>query len=56
VSLGGNLFYRINRDWLAMASAFLDRTSITHVDAAAAATRDPAVTGITGLLRIAYRS
>lgn len=54
LSLGGNLFYRINRDWFAMGSAFLNRTSITHVDATAS-TDDPAVTGISGFLRAAYR-
>jgi hypothetical protein len=53
-SLGGSLFYRINRDWFVMVSAFLNRTSITHVDATAS-TDDPAVTGISGFLRAAYR-
>jgi hypothetical protein len=54
ISLGGSLFYRINRDWFVMGSAFLNRTSITHVDATAS-TKDPAVTGISGFLRAAYR-
>jgi hypothetical protein len=54
VSIGGNLFYRFNRDWFGMASLFLNHTSITHVDMAGSV-EDPAVTGITGFLRIAYR-
>jgi hypothetical protein len=54
MSLGGSLFYRINRDWFAMGSLFLNRTAITHVDMAAS-TDDPTVTGVSGFLRIAYR-
>jgi hypothetical protein len=54
LSLGGNLYYRFNRDWFAFVSAFLNRTSITHVDASAS-TVDPTVTGLSGYLRIAYR-
>jgi hypothetical protein len=54
LSLGGNLFYRINRDWFAMASLFLNRTAITHAETGMT-TNDPAVTGVSGFLRIAYR-
>jgi hypothetical protein len=54
LSLGGNLYYRFNRDWFAMGSLFLNRTSITEVQMAMA-TKDPAVTGLSGFLRIAYR-
>lgn len=54
ISLGGSLFYRINRDWFAMGSAFLNRTSITHLETGKT-TKDPAVTGISGFLRAAYR-
>jgi hypothetical protein len=54
LSLGGNLYYRFNRDWFAMASVFLNRTAITHVDMTASVA-DPAVIGLTGFLRIAYR-
>jgi hypothetical protein len=54
ISLGGNLFYRINRDWFLMGSAFLNRTSITHVETGKT-TDDPAVTGISGFFRAAYR-
>ena len=54
VSLGANLMYRINRDWLLSSSLFLNRMFITHVDAAAS-TDDPPVTGLSGLFRIAYR-
>ena len=54
LSLGGNVYYRFNRDWFAMGSVFLNRTSITHFDMASSVA-DPAVTGLTGFLRIAYR-
>jgi hypothetical protein len=54
ISLGGNLFYRINRDWFVMGSAFLNRTSITHVETGMT-TVDPAVLGLSGFVRAAYR-
>jgi hypothetical protein len=54
LSFGGTLFYRINRDWFALGSLFLNRTAITHVDMAGSVD-DPAVLGISGYFRIAYR-
>ena len=54
LSLGGNLYYRFNRDWFAMGSVFLNHSSITHVDMSGSS-EDPAVTGLSGYLRIAYR-
>jgi len=54
LSVGGNLYYRINRDWFAMGSAFLNRNAITHVDMAITV-NDPVVVGLTGFFRIAYR-
>jgi hypothetical protein len=54
ISLGGSVFYRINRDWFVIGSAFLNRTSITHVETGKT-TDDPAVTGISGFFRAAYR-
>lgn len=54
ISLGGNLFYRINRDWFAMGSLFLNRNAVTHVDMTGS-TNDPAVIGLSGFGRIAYR-
>ena len=54
LSLGGNLYYRFNRDWFAFASVFLNRTSITHVEGNTA-TDDPTVTGLSGYVRLAYR-
>ncbi|MGN6106838.1 MAG: hypothetical protein ACTHU0_17145 [Kofleriaceae bacterium] len=55
LSVGGNLYYRINRDWFALGSLFLTRQSIERLDAAGAATQDPTITGVTGFFRIAYR-
>jgi hypothetical protein len=54
LSLGGNVYYRFTRDWFAMGSVFLNYTSITHFDMASSVA-DPAVIGLTGFLRIAYR-
>jgi hypothetical protein len=54
LSLGGNLYYRFNRDWFAFVSVFLNRSSITHIEGDEA-TADPTVTGLSGYLRIAYR-
>jgi hypothetical protein len=54
VSLGGNLYYRFNRDWFVMGSLFLNRTSVTHVDMAASS-EDPTITGLSGFGRVAYR-
>jgi len=54
ISFGGNLYYRLTRDWFVLGSAFVNLTSITHVDVAAS-TEDPTVTGLTGFLRIAFR-
>jgi hypothetical protein len=54
LSLGGNVYFRFNRDWFAMTSVFVNRTAITHVDMAGSV-EDPAVLALTGFLRIAYR-
>ena len=61
LSVGGTLFYRINRDWLAMGSAFITRQTLTHNDVDPAMPNtvipgtDPPVTGLTAFARIAYR-
>ncbi len=61
LSIGGNLFYRINRDWMAMGSLFLSRQTLTHADVSGAMneivtkTKDPTVSGVIGFARIAYR-
>ena len=61
LSLGGNLFYRINRDWMAIGSLFLSRQTLQHRDVSGAmneittTTSDPTVTGLMGFARIAYR-
>jgi hypothetical protein len=61
LSFGGTLFYRVNRDWLAMGSAFITRQTLTHNDVDPAMPNtvipgtDPPVTGVTAFARIAYR-
>lgn len=54
ISVGGNLYYRINRDWFALGSLFVNHTAVTHVDMTAS-TVDPPVLGLSGYFRIAYR-
>ena len=54
ISGGGNLFIRISRNWLTMASLFVNRTAVTHVDAMTSSD-DPPVTGLSGFFRLAYR-
>ncbi len=50
ILLGGNVYYRFNRDWFAMTSLFLTRQSVTTMTGA-----DPAITGLSGFLRVSYR-
>jgi hypothetical protein len=54
LSAGGNLYYRINRDWFTLGSLFVNRTSVTHLEMMTA-TADPPVLGLSGYFRIAYR-
>jgi hypothetical protein len=54
ISVGGNVYYRLNRDWFGVGSVFLNHTAVTHVDMTGSV-EDPAVIGLTGFLRIAYR-
>jgi hypothetical protein len=51
LSAGGTLYYRINLDWLAIGSAYLSQTTLTRAGNPA----DPAILGLTGFGRIAYR-
>ena len=57
LQLGGNLYYRINRDWFAMGSLFLTRQTLLYYgnDAMAEPAPDPTITGLTGYVRAAYR-
>jgi hypothetical protein len=61
LSAGGTLFYRVNRDWMLIGTAFLTHQTLTHVDVDPAmplkttATADPSVNGIMGFARISYR-
>ncbi len=48
--LGGNVYYRFNRDWFAMTSLFLTRQSVTTMTGS-----DPTITGLSGFLRASYR-
>jgi hypothetical protein len=53
LSLGGTLYYRINRDWLLITQAYLSRTDIASTIMGTPA--DPTITGLSGYLRLAYR-
>ncbi len=51
ISLGGNFYYRLNRDWFALGNLFVSRHAVTTVMQGA----DPAILGLTGFARVAYR-
>jgi len=59
ISAGGNLYYRINRDWMALGTLFVTRQTLTYYGNDAMAMggpkQDPAVLGLTGFGRISYR-
>ncbi len=55
VSVGGTVYYRLDRDWMAMGSAWITRTNIQSSRTAGQVVTDPAITGLTGFFRIAYR-
>jgi hypothetical protein len=57
LSLGGTLYYRFNRDWFGVASAFLSRTDVAPVNpgVTTVVAPDPTITGLTGFGRLAYR-
>jgi hypothetical protein len=53
LSIGGQLYYRFSRDWYSITNLYISRQSTTHV--APVKGSDPAVTGLMGFFRIAYR-
>jgi len=54
IQLGGNVYYRFNRDWFGITSLFLSRQNVTSNNGMAGVA-DPPVTGATGFVRAAYR-
>jgi len=50
--IGGDLYYRLNEDWFGIAMLSIERNTTKLAGATAA---DPAILGLTGFLRIAYR-
>ena len=55
ISLGGTIYYRINRDWFLIGQLFLSQTSLSVASSAGAPVSDPAIDDLTGYFRIAYR-
>ncbi len=59
LSAGGNLYYRINRDWMAFGSLFVTRQNLTFYGNNAMAMggpkEDPSVLGLSGFGRVSYR-
>jgi hypothetical protein len=51
LSAGGTLYYRFDRDWLGIASAYVSQTALKQMGQPA----DPSILGLTGFGRIAYR-
>ncbi|MFT3691521.1 MAG: hypothetical protein QM831_00150 [Kofleriaceae bacterium] len=54
ISLGGSTYYRLNRDWFIIAQAYLTHTALT-VHELMGTVNDPAINGLSGYFRIAYR-
>jgi len=54
LSVGGSLFYRFNRDWFGMGGLYVTRQNLQSFNGMAAQA-DPAVTGLSGFVRAAYR-
>jgi hypothetical protein len=54
LSIGGSVYYRLNRSWFGLASLFLTQDSVTGQQGPTIVTDAP-VTGFTGFLRVAYR-
>ena len=60
LTVGGLLYYRLNRSWFAVGSLYLNESNNATTILAAMGTgvvsqSDPAITGVTGYLRFAYR-
>jgi hypothetical protein len=58
LSVGGTVYYRFNRDWLGIVNAYITQTQLHELTAMGATTTpppDPAILGLSGYLRIAYR-
>jgi len=55
ISIGGTMYYRINRDWFLIGQLYLSHQSISTVSAANTPIDDPAINDLTGYFRIAYR-
>jgi hypothetical protein len=59
LSAGGTIYYRINTDWMVVGSLYLTHQSLESIGNAVVPpvtyTSDPAIIGITGFGRIAYR-
>jgi hypothetical protein len=54
LSGGGNLFFRLGRNWFTVLSLFVNRAAIAHADNVTTVI-DPPVVGLSGFFRLAYR-
>ena len=55
ISIGGTLYYRINRDWFLIGQLYLSQTSLTVAQGTGTPADDPAIDDLSGYFRIAYR-
>jgi hypothetical protein len=56
LSLGGNLYYRINQDWFALGNVYLSSYNVKAAPVnGTAVPPDPTIFGLTGFARVAYR-
>jgi hypothetical protein len=55
VSIGGNVYYRINHDWFALGNLWINTYGVTAGPMSGSVIADPTIIGLTGFGRIAYR-
>lgn len=55
ISIGGTIYYRINRDWFLIGQLYVSQTSLTVAQATGTPAADPAIDDFSGYFRIAYR-
>ena len=54
ISMGGSLYYRINRDWFGIGNVFVSRQTLTYAGGGTAM-QDAPVLSLMGYARVAYR-
>ena len=55
LSLGGQVYYRLNRDWFGVFNAYLTHTDLKFNDPTIKSPLLSGILGLSGFVRIAYR-